>query len=553
MNRLLVIYLIGPLGLFTCLIDLLIYTAQTLFRGDLRFLVILLFGAGFLGNIRSFVSGPSHLKTDYMVVGSAALYFDMDRARKDEKRSSLSKAFSALFRRRKVKAETAPPTSEWSEIDLVGKDGETTRTTGPEAIKQQSSMKEFKQTCKRVFGEVFGTTTKGSKPKPLQQTIPVQFKTGRGLSEDISMSPIKSQADIHPKLPTKKISQLPAAVGVAAGNFQKLAIEQWRRDQERMFGGTFAFPSGFLAKYHLLQVIGEGSFGFVMVARRHKDGKEVAVKWGLREKIPPNQWLYNTELGLVPSEVHILHGLSHQNIVQLLDYFDGGGDYVCMVTELHGTEWTWPNAKLSERNNPGLRPASQLEAMRGAVPANRRSPCDLFECIEAHAHLPESTVFLIFSQILDAVLYLRHRGLVHRDLKDENIVINEAYRVKLVDFGSCSEIPISGDGREAMFKQFNGTIAFAAPEIIRGNWYYPTLAEVWTLGILLFTMTYKRTPFQSTDEILHATPKELLQPDTELNGLLRAMLEKQAGQRIPLDMISEHPWFRKCQTSYTLK
>lgn len=475
-----------------------------------------------------------------------ALYFDMDKARREEKRSKLAKAFSKLFKRRPASpahSPTATPdtakTSEWSEIPL---------TDGLPAAgdRRKSQIHEFGLNCKRLLNGIFASPSAKAAPKPIQHTIPALF--GAPPTDDVLMAPIKSQweSSIAVAKPECKPGTPP---GQAASGFQKLTTEHWSRDQQRMFEGTFVFPPGFEQKYRLAEVIGEGSFGFVWAAERTRDGKEVAIKWALREKIPPGQWTYDTELGLVPGEVAILRQLSHQCIVQFLDYIDGGGDYVCMVTELHGTPWTWPNLRLSAQKNPGLRTPTQLEALRSPVAQvpPRRSPCDLFECIEAHAHLPEPTVYKLFAQLLDTTLYMRCQGLVHRDLKDENIVVDEHYRLKLVDFGSAARIPMQ-DGKEASFKVFNGTLAFAAPEIVRGHYYMPSPAEVWTLGILLYTLAHKKAPFVTTEEILHKQPEH---SGTELDDLIGRMLDKKAASRLCLEDIAHHPWMLKCHALYS--
>lgn len=488
-------------------------------------------------------------------VEGCALWFDLERARRDEKRSKLSKMFSRLFKRKPKSQASSPAPSttnsstatgtseyiEWSEIplksctSLVCGEIEPCRPSKPS--KHKAGLHEFGSSCKKFFDDIFSINNDAS-PKPIQETIPADFKI---LGDDVSMSPIIQE----PAEPTKK--QILEQKG-----FQKLAVDQWRRAQEKMAEGSFAFPPGFREKYQLIQVIGEGSFGFVMAARRLKDGREVAVKWALREKIPAKMWAFDPEKGLIPAEVHTLRQLLHPNIVEMLDYMDGGGDYVCMVTELHGTEWTWPNPKLSHTRNQGLRPEAQLLAMRHPQDPTskfpRRPPCDLFECIESHIKLPEQTVYKIFGQLLDAVLYLRDQGLVHRDLKDENIVVDEQYGIKLVDFGSASRIPTGPRVEDKMFKQFNGTLAFAAPEIVKGHWYAPEAAEVWTLGILLFTMVFKKAPFTTTHEIINQMPKEIdsFEGPRDLADLLWRMLEKRWDLRIGLSEIQQHPWIRRC-------
>ena len=75
-----------------------------------------------------------------------------------------------------------------------------------------------------------------------------------------------------------------------------------------------------------------------------------------------------------------------------------------------------------------------------------------------------------------ALQYLHNRGYVHKDIKDENILIDSQYNVKLADFGSCSIIP---DAPAKYFRVFNGTVQYAAPEILCGSNYRGPEAEVW--------------------------------------------------------------------------
>lgn len=259
----------------------------------------------------------------------------------------------------------------------------------------------------------------------------------------------------------------------------------------------------------------------------------------------------DTDFGLVPQEVHILKSCSHPNIIAFVDYFSDL-KFCYLVTDLHGTSWSWPNAAINISKNPGLKTPQQLLHLSqsqarecfGVPGLTRRLPCDLFECIEAHSVLPINTIQKIFNQILDAVLHLHSQGIVHRDLKDENIVVDEDYKIKLIDFGSSSRFNRAPDGQEPYFDKFNGTIAYAAPEIIKGQKYHPSEAEVWTMGVLLYTMIFRKSPFSSTEEILSLSPKL---PHEESPGpfdLLSKMLQKDPNRRIKMSAVKEHPFMQ---------
>lgn len=261
-------------------------------------------------------------------------------------------------------------------------------------------------------------------------------------------------------------------------------------------------------------------------------------------------------------EVFILKRCHHQNIIAFLDYFSDE-KYAYLITELHGTSWAWPNPKIDSFKNPGLRGPNQLihrqrsllNTCVGIPGITRRLPYDLFECIEAHSFFPMATIKKVFSQLVGAVLYLYSMGTVHRDLKDENIVIDEDYNLKVIDFGSAGMLwgleddraLNMGEAREAnmcepYFDTFYGTIAFAPPEIVKKEAYLSSEAEVWTLGVLLYTLLFKKIPFFSAEEITHMPLDLPLEDQPGPYDLVRHLLQKNPNKRIKLFDIPRHPF-----------
>ena len=287
---------------------------------------------------------------------------------------------------------------------------------------------------------------------------------------------------------------------ISADELSPMPNEPWKEDSKLMLNGEYLRFKNvpiFTGKYKLKSSIGQGSFGFVIKAERFRDGKDVAIKFIYRKNINSANWLFDSELGMIPAEVYYLKSLRHGGIVQSLDYFDDGR-YVYLITELHGTSWSpGNNPELNYKRNPGIKTAEG---------ANFGAPCDLFECIEAHKNLPETTIHFIFKQLLEIVSYLSSKEIVHRDLKDENVVVDADYRIKIVDFGCAARIPWIGYGvgrEEGWFEKFNGTLAFAPPEVIKGQKYRGSEAEIWTLGVLLYTMAFRQAPFQDAQSILY--------------------------------------------------
>ncbi|CZS92436.1 uncharacterized protein RAG0_02947 [Rhynchosporium agropyri] len=160
---------------------------------------------------------------------------------------------------------------------------------------------------------------------------------------------------------------------------------------------------------------------------------------------------------------------------------------------------------------------------------------DLFDYIEHGGSKTESNFKSIFVQVARAVLYLHTEMLiVHRDIKDENVIIYSDGLVKLIDFGSAAFI------NDGPFDVFLGTITYAAPEIITGKFYNGKEQDVWALGILLYTLLYGVNPFQSAKEI---GSRSLAIPHVLSNtslGLIQNMLTRNVKSRFTIEEVLDH-------------
>lgn len=308
-------------------------------------------------------------------------------------------------------------------------------------------------------------------------------------------------------------------------------------DSAQMLQGSYSNPSfdRFSQNYHLISVIGIGSYGFVMEGIRVSDSRKVAIKFIHQPLMLPRHWTQNPVYGRVPVEVDILSKVSHPGIVRLLDYFDDG-TYGYLVTEIFGARWTLLNHELSAARNPGLRLYSESEHY------DENSPRDLFECINSHDHLSENIINSIFSQIYRVVLYLHRNGICHGDLKPENVLIDADYRIKLIDFGLARVIPRDELGQEGLLVDLVGTEVMIAPEMLNQVPYRASETETFSLGVLLFVMAHFDYPFKSREETVE---KEFTFSPTEGAGiydLMEKMLIKDPSKRIKLKEIALHPW-----------
>lgn len=214
---------------------------------------------------------------------------------------------------------------------------------------------------------------------------------------------------------------------------------------------NYQLPAQFYACYSLGQELGSGGFGFVVSVKERSSGLERAVKFIYKNKVPSSAWVVHKGQKL-PMEIYVLKHVQHCNIVGYVDSFEDD-TYYYLVMELHGSQWNQPSlpTTATPAHIPGLSHTSEPsdddddsevddkeenqedEKRTGdedyPITIGRRGSCDLFECIEQHRTFDESLAKIIFRQIVECVAHLDKMGICHRDIKDENIVIDSNYKV----------------------------------------------------------------------------------------------------------------------------
>lgn len=173
----------------------------------------------------------------------------------------------------------------------------------------------------------------------------------------------------------------------------------------------------------ILEDMGQGAYGQVKLGRYKKNGnRKVVLKYVTKRRILVDTWTRDRRLGTVPLEIHVLDylrrdGLKHPNIVEMSDFFEDDVNYYIEMVP-HGL--------------PGM---------------------DLFDYIELRVNMEENECRSIFVQVARAIHHLHTKALVvHRDIKDENVVLDGEGNIKLIDFGSAAYI------KNGPFDVFVGTI-----------------------------------------------------------------------------------------------
>ncbi|KAL2921843.1 Serine/threonine-protein kinase TIO [Bienertia sinuspersici] len=253
--------------------------------------------------------------------------------------------------------------------------------------------------------------------------------------------------------------------------------------------------------YHVIELVGEGSFGKVYKGRKKYTGQTVAMKFILKHG-KSDKDLHNLR-----QEIEILRKLKHENIIEMLDSFETAQEF-CVVTEFAQGE--------------------------------------LFEVLEDDKCLPEEQVKAIAKQLVRALYYLHSNRIIHRDMKPQNILIGSGSVVKLCDFGFARAMSMN----TVVLRSIKGTPLYMAPELVREQPYNHT-ADLWSLGVILYELFVGQPPFYTNSVyalIRHIIKDPVKYPENmspEFKSFLKGLLNKVPQQRLSWPGLLEHPFVKE--------
>ncbi len=209
-----------------------------------------------------------------------------------------------------------------------------------------------------------------------------------------------------------------------------------------------------ITDYCIGNQLGEGAYAVVKQGFHKSTGRKVAIKIYEKYKISGGH-----RKSSVDREIRLLKTLSHENIVKLYETID-----------------TPKQLYLIQELVRGKSLSTYLRTRQGRK-------------------LEEAEGVRIFRQVLAGIVYCHQNNVTHRDLKMENLLLDEQRNVKIIDFGFSICAPSS-----QKLKVFCGTPSYMAPEIVNKKEYFGPPTDVWSLGILLFAMLCGSFPFRGVGD-----------------------------------------------------
>ncbi|XP_049815446.1 serine/threonine-protein kinase par-1-like isoform X1 [Schistocerca nitens] len=252
-------------------------------------------------------------------------------------------------------------------------------------------------------------------------------------------------------------------------------------------------------RFDIIKKLGQGTYGKVQLGINKETGQEVAIKTIKKAKIETE-----ADLVRIRREIQIMSSVQHPNIIHIYEVFENREKMVLVMEYAAGGE--------------------------------------LYDYLSERKVLSEDEARRIFRQISTAVYYCHKHKICHRDLKLENILLDEHGSAKIADFGLSNVFD-----EQRLLNTFCGSPLYASPEIVKGTPYHGPEVDCWSLGVLLYTLVYGAMPFDGSNFkrlVRQISQGDYFEPKkpSPASPLIREMLTVTPGRRADIEKICSHWW-----------
>ncbi|CAH8638056.1 unnamed protein product [Schistosoma rodhaini] len=257
-----------------------------------------------------------------------------------------------------------------------------------------------------------------------------------------------------------------------------------------------------IGPYYLGPTLGRGNFAVVKLGKHSQLSVKVAIK------IMNKDLIGSKNLGKVSRELEAMKRCQHPHIIRLYHVMETESN-IFMVTEY---------------------------ASKGEV----------FDHISLSHAFTEKEARELFWQIVCAIEFCHASGIVHRDLKAENLLLDADFKIKVADFGFCNFFQ-----NDQLLSTHCGSPQYAAPELFKGEPYDGTLADVWSLGVILYILVCGSFPFPGESlgdirtQVLRGLVRFPFYLSTSCEQVIRCMLQVDPIRRYKLRQVTTTAWMQE--------
>ena len=261
----------------------------------------------------------------------------------------------------------------------------------------------------------------------------------------------------------------------------------------------------FVGSYIIDKTLGIGATGKVKLARHSKNGEKVGIKI-----IRKDLFYDKPSLRIkIQREISVMKLMFHPHIIKIFEVLEDS-KYLFLIIEY---------------------------AAKG----------ELFNYLVEKRRIQNREALQFFQQIVSGIEYCHRHRICHRDLKLENILLDENHNIKIADFGMASlSVP------NTMLKTFCGSPHYASPEVVSNEPYNGMKADIWSCGVILYSLLTGKLPFdEENDNIRRLFNKIRFEPvkipktiSISCVDLIRGLLTIDPSKRISIEKIKSHPWYK---------